>query len=90
MCDAVHAPARQDVGPLRKNLESANVGEGYGEFLDAVDSLMACEPALDRSKISPMMLEAWNFVYDTAKLKVKKHAWACGASESSCYPGALP
>eukprot|EP00591_Stephanopyxis_turris_P008696 CAMPEP_0195524846 /NCGR_PEP_ID=MMETSP0794_2-20130614/24937_1 /TAXON_ID=515487 /ORGANISM="Stephanopyxis turris, Strain CCMP 815" /LENGTH=295 /DNA_ID=CAMNT_0040655163 /DNA_START=183 /DNA_END=1067 /DNA_ORIENTATION=- len=60
-----------DVGPLRKNLESVSLGEGYGEFLIAVDNLMSCEPALDRSKINPMILEAWNFVYDTAKLKAK-------------------
>lgn len=61
---------KQDVAPLRKHLEAVSLGEGYGEFLIAVDNLMSCEPSLDRTKINPMILEAWNFVYDTAKLKV--------------------
>ncbi len=54
---------------MRRYLEAGTLGEGYPEFLIATDNLMLCEPALDRTKINPMLLEAWNFVYDTAKLK---------------------
>ena len=61
-----------------------SLGEGYGEFLIAVDNLMSCEPALDRSKINPMILEAWNFVYDTAKLKVCTAALRRGAFAFRC------
>jgi hypothetical protein len=71
----------KDVGPLRRHLEASSLGEGYPEFLIATDHLMLCEPALDRTKINPMLLEAWNFVYDTAKLKVRSPSvcwFACG------------
>lgn len=60
-----------DVAPLRKHLDSISLGEGFGEFLASVDSLMQCEPKLDKTKVNPMLLEAWNCVYDIAKKKLK-------------------
>lgn len=60
-----------DVTPLRKHLDSMSLVEGFGEFLAACDDVMQCEPKLDKSKINPMLLEAWNYVYDIAKLRLK-------------------
>jgi len=62
----------EDVEPLRKDIEVAKLGKGYVRFMLETEDLIACEPKLDTSKLAPIMLEAWNGIYEMKKMHVTR------------------
>lgn len=64
--------SEEDVRPLRKFVEAAQLGKGYYRFLQFAEDLVACEPKIDMRTVVPIMLETWHAVYDMEALHVQR------------------